>query len=280
MAVQGYRIRGTDGRDSDPFDSDALLTYCRQGYIQPQTLVFDPTVGSWLPAAQLPALAALGQSPQPPPMQRYPGSVPYAPYGSTASPPRRGMPPAAIVAIVLLCLLPIIVIAVGAAKFISQKTPNQTITSTDGLYSVSVPGSWLVHDTSKEGVTLCERRLPYETGITFTRVTEEPAGSDELDRVTTVLKDSEIHDLKSSGVVGRVSSTTVNGFPAQQFEMNDDGGDGGVYRFRHTVLSTPSGIYSLVDFTEADQIDHDRPGLDTIVASFRGTSQARPSAPQ
>src|SRR3569833_1172497 len=101
MATPGYKIIGPDGRETAPFDSDALISYARRGYIQPTSSVFDPTVGQWIPASQVNALAALNggmppppPSSPPPPGQAYqsyqpypnPGYAPYSPAPSIPFP--------------------------------------------------------------------------------------------------------------------------------------------------------------------------------------------------
>jgi hypothetical protein len=48
-----------DGRASGPFGLDALSRAAAQGRLGRETLVWCPGMTGWLPAAQVPALAAL-----------------------------------------------------------------------------------------------------------------------------------------------------------------------------------------------------------------------------
>lgn len=295
MAIPGYKIIGPDGRETQPFDSDALVSYARQGYIQPQTMVFDPGLGRWLSAAQVPVLQALGGAPSAPPPQPSPGyaapypyappqgSVPGAPYPTTpgypnaapnayagsASRPRpvsRGF----VIGIAVVVGIVVALCGVGIKYVATLSGQNQTINTADGRYGMSIPALW-IHWRTHDPNIVEYMDTSSGAGITLVQITHSAPQPGDLDRITENCSSLVAEQLKSPGQIGQTQTVKIAGYDARQVEMNDNGVVG--LHFRLTVISAPSGIYQVSDFQKVANVDEERPKMDQLLSTFHATGQ-------
>jgi hypothetical protein len=160
----------------------------------------------------------------------------------------------------------------GATRIAKQATSNQTISTSDGLYAVSIPGIWNKYQTRNPEIV---EYISFGTGVTTVRVTTYQPAGDDLDRVTTNVVASSERNLNVSSLHSEPTATTVAGYQARQFEIDDDG-HVGFHRFRKTLIATPDGIYDVTTFSRTYNVDRDRTVQDAVLASFH---RVGPSAP-
>lgn len=293
MAIPGYKIIGPDGRETQPFDSDALVSYARQGYIQPQTMVFDPSLGRWLSAAQVPALQALGGAPSSPPPQSPPGyAAPGAPYPAPPGyaapyPTSPGYPNAApnayrpasrprpvsrgfVIGIAVVVGIVVALVGFGIKYVATLSGRNQTINTADGRYGMSIPALW-IHWRTHDPNIVEYMDTSSGAGITMVQVTHSAPQPGDLDRITDNCSSLVAEELKSPGQIGQTQTVKIAGYDARQVEMNDDGVVG--LHFRLTVISAPSGIYQISDFQKVADVDDERPKMDQLLSTFHATGQ-------
>jgi len=272
MATPGYKIIGPDGRETAPFDSDALLSYARRGYIQPTTSVFDPSVGQWIPASQVNALASLngGMPPSTPSADQYA----YQSYQQYQSPPqKKPFPRAAAIAIGIAVGVIVVFAAFGVGKLASKQ---KTIASYDGLYAVSVPNLWYKYGTHDPKII---EYISTSDGMLITKLTKMTVSDDQtLDRVTNAVAKVTEEKFNVTSLVSGPVNMKVGGYPARQFELDDDGHIG-FHRFRKTIVSTPDGIYDVTVFAGTEDASSSRHEQDAVISSFHRTSVPASRAP-
>jgi len=271
MATPGYKIIGPDGRETAPFDSDALMSYARRGYIQPTTSVFDPTVGQWIPASQVNALASLNGG-----MPSTPAPAPYTQqqsYYQQTQPQKKPFPRAAAIGIGIAVGLLVVLAAFGVGKLAAKTQPVATV---DGLYSVSVPSFWFQHESKNPQIV---SYISETDGMLIMRITSTSLTSpSELDNVVATMVDSNKEDFHTTSLTMPATALTVGGYPARQFEIQDD--DLKVPSlYRQTIIATPDGIYDISVFAPIDTMPDDRKEQDALIASFHRTSKPAPRAP-
>ena len=272
MATPGYIIIGPDGRETAPFDSDALVSYARRGYIQPTSNVFDPTVGQWIPASQVNALASLnGGMPSTPPPNPYAQQQAYNQY--PAAPQKKPFPRLAAAGIGIGVGVLVVLAAFGVGKLASKQ---KTIASYDGLYAVSVPNLWYKYGTHDPKII---EYISTSDGMLITKLTKIPVSDDDgLDRVTDAVAKVTEEKFNVTSLVSGPVNMKVGGYPARQFELEDDG-HVGLHRFRKTIVSTPDGIYDVTVFAGTDDADSSRHEQDALITSFHRTSKPASRAP-
>jgi hypothetical protein len=288
MPITGYKVVWPDGEESDPFDSEALEECVRRGYLQPEMMVYDPTVEQWMPASQIKVLAAvynpptgattasarIGSTPSQPSTAPYSGPLlteARTPALWLSRLPRKMYVPAA-------AALVLIVILIGIAwprKAVPNLTPAQTAKSADGLYCVSVPLPWTRWIGPDK--RLVEYTSP-KSGVMMAKVWHVPANEAEFEHVTAAEEKQTKVALHSLGRIGDVQLTAIGGYPSQQFEMND-GAHPNQHRYQVTLIQTPDGIYTVTLFTGISSMAAERGTLNAILASFRKAGDNPASLP-
>lgn len=74
-----YHVDSGNGQTAGPFTSAQLQAGASQGQVDAQTLLWNASLGSWTPAGDVPALAAIFAAPPPPPSAATPPPPPSAP---------------------------------------------------------------------------------------------------------------------------------------------------------------------------------------------------------
>lgn len=141
------------------------------------------------------------------------------------------------------------------------------LSSSDGRYSVRVPGSWKSIDTDKEGVVI---KGGNETRAHYVLVLVEDKKDlnltlEEYGRATS----EDIASKSSNGKAGPAEqfATRYSGYPAirRRITRTLDGVD---IIYQHTCVETPSAISQVLCWSLADGESRAKPVFDEVVNSF------------
>jgi hypothetical protein len=263
MATPGYKMIGPDGRESVEFDSDALISYARQGYVQQFTNVFDPTSGQWMPASQIGVLQGAFVS--------QPWAAPAPQYGiGYGSKPKSSMRSTLTIALIAGLLS-----AVVAFLFLSRSlfTGKKTVTSADGKYGVSVPIFWRHSSTSDSKMVSYYYAGGY--GVQIYSLIRHPVTDAQLDAETKEIEHDALKNNHTDHIVSEAVPLTVGGYPARQFLIDDDGSaafGGYAHRRRKTLIATQDGVYDVSIYCRVGKFDSETANQSAILYSFHKAS--------
>jgi hypothetical protein len=147
----------------------------------------------------------------------------------------------------------------------------QTIASNDGSCQLTVPGNWSKQtDLNKEAtLQVANPREEVYAIIIRENKSEFPAGT-TIDTVTRLAGDN-LRKTLTNPEVSSVSSMTVGGFPAKQF---DAGGtvSGLKAKYLYAVVESPTSYYQIMTWTLADRYDKNKAKLQDVINSFKEIS--------
>lgn len=150
------------------------------------------------------------------------------------------------------------------------KTENnaQTITSDDGSCLLSVPNSWSKQSDLNAQATLQVANPREEVYAIIIRESKSafPSGT-KLDTVTN-LGQNNLRKSLTNAEISPVSSTTIGGFPAKQF---DAGGtvSGLKAKYLYAVVESPNNFYQIMTWTLYDRYDRNKAILQEVINSFK-----------
>ena len=264
-----FKMVDAAGAESVPFDGEALIAYARQGIIQPATMIYDVTVGRWMPAGQHPLLGGGAPSTPPPSGTPPPASLGnYVPYTPNPQAARSSAWPKVVAVVLLLSVIGF----VGLGLFLANKYGGstapamQTVATHDGKYAISLPDSWIPWKTDDKEMI---QYIDATTGDSVTMVSVSDDGVDStqlpmlMDNVVQ-LEAKNTHDTP----IGKPQSVKIGGFPGYQQDIKDSSGSDDL-NYRITLVGVPDAAYMIVTFVKKPT---DAAGLDSVVSTFHKVS--------
>jgi hypothetical protein len=264
-----FKMLDASGYETEPFDRGALITYARQGIVQPTTPILEITTGSWKPASELIRLWSDSHAPQPSRSQ----------LGANSGLSGRTLALAIIGGAALAIAGGFLVL-----KFRARPTPApqqtstnqpQTVMTADRRYAVIVPSNWVQRKTKRPGgveYTSGHRH----SGFGMAQVSQAVlTPTDFATYVDGTIRESS--NATGMNPIGAPKPITVNGFSGLQQDVRK-GSLVDNTKIRTSVLQTPYGIYSIMTFVDSNS-NFSLDELDTIPKSFRpmATGAAAPS---
>lgn len=285
-----FKIKLPDGQDSVQIDSSTLLSYARAGHVTPVTWVFDIQQGRWMSAQQTALLSTHWGGPGAPPPYAQGSVAPGAPgtYGPGSAPAGQynpgpyGQPlynqrssPAAknnslaivmsiVAGVVAVLFCGFLLLRPAIMKF-TDAGPPQVVSTSDGLYKITIPSSWAKYSDSDAtaisyvniGDTLAVRIHYLDTGN---------MNLDGLRDLSTRMA-TRMSNKEDWTPDGPQQTTTVGPFPAISQAYTQQKGLTN-YSNHIVLVNTPNGTYDFVQVVAGDE-----PGgqetEDKILNSFR-----------
>ncbi|MCW3060785.1 MAG: hypothetical protein JWQ02_2606 [Capsulimonas sp.] len=255
-----FKMIDAAGVESAAFDGDTLVSYARQGVIQPSTVILDVAAGQCMQASEHPLLGGGA-----PPQYALGNHIPYIPNSQPA-----GKASSAALAFVVAGLV-FLVVFFGLSALKKHSLPRganlnqaQTIAMADGRYGLTAPADWVREKTDHDNI-VSYTASGGEGGVTAMRInqtTTDPGGLIDLMNQTAAMA---AHGMQGAPV-GNPTAVTVNGFPGYQQEIRLSGIIQNT-QVRYTVLQTPEGAYALTLFVHS-RSRQSLSDLATITQSF------------
>ena len=164
-------------------------------------------------------------------------------------------------------------------KEVEKTQSPQVLTSTDGLYQITVPGTWQTESGLNAQATLQASNRIGELFVIIIRESKEDFGKKvDLNFVTEAIRDN-LKKVLTDAVLSEPVSATVNGYPAQEFEATGEVQNIKL-KYQYAVIETPQNYYQIITWTRSSRFDENLPQLMEIINSFKesGEIETPPSA--
>jgi len=171
-----------------------------------------------------------------------------------------------------LWTIALLVLAGLSCKQIQSLARPKVLTSPDGKFQLTVPGSWQVRNELHQRAGIKAANLLQETYVIL--ITEDKSDfSDDmtLDRFTEVTQGAMIKRV-TDGNASSPLPITINGKDSRQYTL--DGVVNGVkISYLVTAVETAANYHQIITWTLRSRIDQNRAVLQKVTESFRSLSE-------
>ncbi len=149
-----------------------------------------------------------------------------------------------------------------------QKVEKKDILSLDKKYQITVPGAWEEEKSLHEKADIQAAHRPSNVFVIVLSEGKEDFEGMTIQKHSDITRSSLQESLKDPQEIGP-KSTTINGYPALQYEIRGvfDGYLKVVYL--HTTVETPNHFHQILGWTTASNFEEKRSTLEKIAAYFR-----------
>jgi bifunctional DNA-binding transcriptional regulator/antitoxin component of YhaV-PrlF toxin-antitoxin module len=171
----------------------------------------------------------------------------------------------------------VVVFALGCSavnqikKEIDKTQQPKTLIGIDGKCQITIPGGWREDkQLNEKGVIQASNRLNEQYVLVMSNDKQDFAKSMTLSGITKLLREDLSENITEAETTAPIP-TTVNGYPAEQFEAS--GSVQGIkVKYVYTVVDMPQNYYQILAWSLASRFDANKPQLLEVVNSFQKTS--------
>jgi hypothetical protein len=177
----------------------------------------------------------------------------------------------------LLLLVAVVAACSNIQKSVEQATPPKTITSKDGKAQLSVPSTWREDVTLNPVASLQAANTIGEMYVAVITEGKEDFSKDmTLDKFASLAQQQQGQRIESANFTTPVR-TTINGYPAVQYEVNGTIQNVNL-AYLNTIVETPNNFHQILTWTLKSKFDANKPTLQQVAQSFKEVQGGAPSS--